>query len=179
MNQDLQKEYYQKNREKLRANQKKYYQENKERILEQTKKYRQENGEKIRDYEKEYREKNKEKMRAYKREYRRANPEKAREERKREYAKNPERILATNRKYQHSKKNPDLADGEFNMVEHFYEQATRLNNIFGGQVFEVDHTTPLSKGGKHCPWNLQVVPAKWNRTKNNHHAGLWEVPCGK
>jgi len=99
--------------------------------------------------------------------------------RRKRYAKNPESILAVNRKYQHSKKNPDLTADKSEMVEHFYEQAARLNNIFGSQVFEVDHTTPLSKGGKHCPWNLQVVPAKWNRTKNNHHSGRWEVPFVK
>lgn len=47
------REYYQKNREKLLAKSKEYYQKNKERISERNKQYRRDNLEKVRKYERE------------------------------------------------------------------------------------------------------------------------------
>jgi 5-methylcytosine-specific restriction endonuclease McrA len=60
-----------------------------------------------------------------------------------------------------------------------YKQAARLNNILQGNVFHVDHTIPLSRGGKHEPNNLQIVPASWNLSKNNNNSKRWEIPYGQ
>lgn len=48
-----QREYYQKNREKLLAKSKDYYNKHKERISERNKQYRKDNLEKVRKYERE------------------------------------------------------------------------------------------------------------------------------
>jgi len=70
----------------------------------------------------------------------------------------------------------ELSPNENLMVNHYYKSCNRLNKIFGGTVWHVDHTVPLSLGGKHHPSNLQVVPAKWNLKKNKFHSKEWEVP---
>lgn len=36
-----------------------------------------------------------------------------------------------------------------------------------GIPHDVDHIIPISKGGEHAPWNLQVLTATENRSKGN------------
>ena len=62
---EYQKEYYQKNKERL----KEYRQKNKERIAECGKEYRKENKERIAEYDKEYYQKNKESIAEWQKEY--------------------------------------------------------------------------------------------------------------
>lgn len=50
--------------------------------------------------------------------------------------------------------------------EVFYDTAKFLESITNNK-YHVDHITPLSKGGKHLPWNLQVLTAEENLTKSN------------
>ena len=38
-----------------------------------------------------------------------------------------------------------------------------------GFAWHVDHTIPITKGGRHCLTNLQIVPASWNQSKGNRH----------
>ena len=63
------KEYYQKNKERIKANQKKYQQEHKEQIKEYNKIYRQENKERLEEVQAKWYSKNEEKYKKYKREY--------------------------------------------------------------------------------------------------------------
>ena len=49
-----------------------------------------------------------------------------------------------------------------------YSQRIIINSLFEGNLVEVDHIMPLSKGGKHHPKNLQILSIdennqKWNR----------------
>ena len=50
------------------------------------------------------------------------------------------------------------------MTKYRYEDARRLTEETGVK-YEVDHIWPLSKGGPHLPWNLQVLTKEKNRTK--------------
>lgn len=50
------------------------------------------------------------------------------------------------------------------MIKYRYEDAKRLTEETGIK-YEVDHIWPLSKGGPHLPWNLQILTKEENRTK--------------
>ena len=56
------------------------------------------------------------------------------------------------------------SEAESLMIKYRYEDAKRLTEETGIK-HEVDHVWPLSKGGPHLPWNLQVLTKEKNRTK--------------
>ena len=70
------KEYREKNKERLKARHKEYYEENKEKLKAYDKKYREENKEKIEAYRKKYCEENREKVKAYDKKYHEENRDK-------------------------------------------------------------------------------------------------------
>lgn len=41
------------------------------------------------------------------------------------------------------------------------------------RAFQIDHTVPKSRGGKHHPNNLEIVPRWWNYEKSNHNFCRW------
>ena len=79
-----QKEYCEKNKDKINENHKKYYEENKDKLKE----YYEENKEKIKEKQKEYREKNKEKIKEIQKNYRKNNDKKEKERQKKYREKN-------------------------------------------------------------------------------------------
>ncbi len=48
----------------------------------------------------------------------------------------------------------------------FYDTAKFLESVTG-EKHHVDHIIPLSRGGRHDPWNLQVLTAEENLKKSN------------
>jgi 5-methylcytosine-specific restriction endonuclease McrA len=88
---------------------------------------------------------------------------------------NRHKVQASNSKRK-AKLNTELTKAEKLELDGIYCQCNRLNEIFGSKVFTVDHTVPLSKGGKHHPSNLQVVSSHWNLKKGNSHSERWEAP---
>lgn len=47
-----------------------------------------------------------------------------------------------------------------------YRRCARLN-LKGNEVYHVDHIRPISKGGEHIWWNLQILPAAENLAKGD------------
>jgi 5-methylcytosine-specific restriction endonuclease McrA len=58
------------------------------------------------------------------------------------------------------------SEAESLMIKYRYEDAKRLTTETG-VAHEVDHIWPISKGGPHLPWNLQVLTKKANRSKGS------------
>ena len=66
-----------------------------------------------------------------------------------------------------------ISKDQARLIEQYYAYAARLTQKLNSS-FHVDHIIPLSRGGKHEPNNLQVVPAKWNLRKNNRNTEKWQ-----
>ena len=140
---------------------KKYYQDNQEYFLMYATIYREENSDAVKESCKKWREENRDKSRAASARWAARNLEKGRV------------AQALRKARKRSGRNTQCPQ-----IEYLYEQCARLNSIFNGPVFHVDHTVPLSMGGKHEACNLQIVPAKWNLEKGNRNSQRWEVPYG-
>lgn len=56
----------------------------------------------------------------------------------------------------------NLTKEERNKVKMIYKKSREL-----GVGWQVDHIIPLSRGGLHCPDNLQIVTRKYNGSKSN------------
>ena len=102
-----------------------------------------------------------EKGAAKRRKWVKANKQKAAQADSKYYSKNKHKYLQRNRARKIGLKN----NPESNV---FWEASRRISECLG-VAFHVDHIKPLSKGGKHAPENLQIVPAKWNLSKSNNN----------
>jgi len=106
------KVYYEKNKEKIKADRKAYYEKNKEKIKAYSKAYKEKNKEKVNANRRAYYEKNKEKLNANNKTYREKNKEKTRAYSRAYYEKNKEKLNAKNRAYhkknRHKKRAKDL-----------------------------------------------------------------------
>jgi hypothetical protein len=100
--------------------------------------------------------------------WQRENPKKACDRSKRWHRKNPHVMIAVGAKYRASKKNqtPELSKWETETIKEIYKSCKRLSDCTGIK-FHVDHIIPISKGGIHHPFNLQILPARINIQKSN------------
>ena len=105
----------------------------------------------------------------------------AREARRRYAAEHPEAVLKVNRAY--SKRHPYRMAAKaarqralkLLQCPSWVNQARIREIYFDAQLFSeafnidyhVDHIYPLSKGGLHVPWNLQIIPASMNLSKGS------------
>jgi len=60
---------------------------------------------------------------------------------------------------------PDLSPDDRGIILTIRQAAQRVERCTG-IPFDVDHVTPLARGGKHVPENMRVMPAYWNRKKS-------------
>ena len=66
-----------------------------------------------------------------------------------------------------------LTDEQKQQIQDTYWLAKDLRSVTG-EPYHVDHIVPLQGKrvcGLHVPWNLQVIPADINYSKNNHFTG--------
>lgn len=151
-----------------------YRKANKDKIREYNKSYNEANRDAVNRQCAEYRKNNRDKIRSYLL----ANSDKIKQKRAEYQENNRSREAERANKYRALKRGQslNLSKPDRQMISEIYRQMTRLNSIFGSVVFNVDHTIPISRGGFHHPNNLQLVPAKWNRSKGNTSTQRWETP---
>lgn len=111
------------------------------------------NPEKQRKRMREWHESNKEHVLQYAKEYRKQNPSTC-------------RLHESTRRARKRAVPGPHSEIEKLMIKYRYEDARRISKETGVK-HEVDHTIPISKGGPHLPWNLQVITAKQNKEKYN------------
>ena len=126
-----------------------------------------------------WRKNNREKSRKLMRKWQNANREKCREASKSWYRNNLEYARERGTKGRHiryaKEKDAELNydKGVMNRIQAIYDQRKRVSECLMIEM-HVDHTTPLSMGGEHAPWNMEVVPASWNCAKKNKHTNRWK-----
>ena len=145
------------NKESISKRRRKWREDNVEKVAEGKRRYREENKEKVAKAAKRYYDENKEKIAEIQKRYREGNPDKERAKEARRRAKLREAL------------DPSASKA---IIESRYAAKEHLKKVTG-YGWHVDHTQPLSRGGKEHEDNLQVVPAKWNCSKGNHHCDRW------
>lgn len=161
--------YYEKVKTRVRDLQRRYYQENKDACLKRARKWEAENPERKKELRAAYREQNREKIkefskvdwtkhnearRAAKKAYRRSNPERG-----------AEHVRARQTRKQQAM--PDWADRD--AIRAIYRQCAWASKITGIK-HHVDHFYPLKNSlvcGLHCEYNLRIIPAVVNLSKGN------------
>lgn len=141
---------------------------------ERVKAWRAANPEKVAAQNKRYAERHPDKLVAKTLRWKINNPERAAEVSRNSRIKNAGRVQANKAKYRAAKTNRTpkwLSKTDLFEMQCIYTYRTALQAI--GLNYEVDHIIPLqgkSVSGLHTPDNLQVIPTKQNRLKNNRYA---------
>ena len=150
------------NADKKKAADKTHYQKNRERILKNVSVWANNNKEKTSEFKRRYYEENKDAVIARTRQWVQNNPEKARAN----YAAATARYRAA--KLRASP--PWLDAGLRAQIRKIYSECPEGHHV--------DHIVPLQGKdvcGLHVPWNLQILDAKENLTKNNKFPFLQKV----
>ena len=158
------KEYYIKNKDRIKAQAKAYYERTKadrrDIKLAGGAAYRDRNRELLREKSKDYAANNKDKVRAKQTAYRLTNPDKC-------------RYWCRNRQAKKSLRTPEwLSPDQLWVIAEAYELAA-LRTTISGSAWHVDHIVPLNGrmvSGLHVPWNLQVILGSENVRKSNSFA---------
>ena len=169
-----QKTWRNNNPEKVVASKRKYYINHKEKICDEGKKWRNDNKERCVLRNKLYCENHKEEIKIYYQNNKKKHSIRCKiyyEKHKKELItkskkwrkNNPDKKTMYNAKRRARKLNqtPELTQQEKEQVTLYYKMSSFL-----GPEFHVDHVIPLSKGGEHAPWNLQIIPAEENLKKS-------------
>lgn len=170
-NKEWHREYYLRNKEKIKDYASKRRKRKSEEIKEYKKKYRSnpENKEKVSTYHKEYRTKNKEYLSKYRKKYYEENKEYIIHKSCKWAAENidivKERAVRRRMRYKESMENLTKFDRDY--MRNIYRQAKWISdNTY--EKHEVDHIIPLNGDGVcglHVPWNLQILTKTENAAK--------------
>ena len=141
-----------------------------ERVLEYNREWKRKNKIKMLAQRKLYREANKDKQKEYYKVYRLNNLDKEVIRNKAWALNNPDKKRAKHslRRARVKKVNDIKTLADRKQLVDLFKQALKREEETG-YGWHVDHTIPITKGGRHCLTNLQVVPAKWNLSKGNRH----------
>ena len=179
------REYYQKNKEKIKARTKKWREDNRDRYLETNHKYYSENKEKILTKTKEWQNTNKDRRKIIWTRYREKNIDRARaneaayRERKREecnarireWKSANKAKIAVYWSFRSKRARSALpAWADLDAIRLIYTEAKERRD--GGERCHVDHIVPLvSKTvcGLHCEANLLIIPDLENMKKGNRY----------
>jgi hypothetical protein len=152
---------YEQNKEKYSAKHKETYALKKEIIKARTNAYYHANKEAIIP-----------KMKVRGKKYRAENKEKWQEKNKRWWAANPDKRTAYLAKRRAKHRVPKWVDKEEKFLINEVYSLAKLRNKMSSIVWHVDHIIPLlaeKASGLHTIYNLQVIPAKLNQSKNNNY----------
>jgi 5-methylcytosine-specific restriction endonuclease McrA len=136
-----------------------YYKANREKAYNWRKSWKEANPEKVLENQKIYYQKHAEQERMRVSVWKKANPEKVNAYR------------ATRKAIQNKVNDIYTSDDKWLLAE-FYSLAKLREEVLGFK-WHVDHIVPLSKGGRHCLTNLQVVPEHWNLSKGNRNTDIF------
>ena len=141
-----------------------------ERVLEYNREWKRKNRIKMLTQRKIYRESNKDKQKNYFKEYRLNNLDKEVKRNRAWVLNNPDKNRAKHSVRRARIRNVNdikTLEARKQLVALFRQAVKR--EVETGYGWHVDHTIPITRGGRHCLTNLQVVPAKWNLSKGNRH----------
>jgi hypothetical protein len=167
--------WYEANKDRKALQSKMWRENNPERHAENARKWRSANIERSIAVAKAWREANPDKHKAASAAWSKANKDRKSENTARWRERNSDKYKAIHRQSQAKRRRSvrkqvvNLSDIELLEISILYEEAALL-----GPDWHVDHITPLSKGGEHRPYNMQIVNAKYNCTKQ---AQLWYIPA--
>ena len=134
-------------------------------VLEYNRKWKRKNRVKMLAQRKIYREANKDKQKKYYKEYRLNNIDK-------EVIRNRnwvlKRVKDSIRRARLKNVNDIKTSEDRKLLATMYKTALSYE-VKTGFAWHIDHTIPITKGGRHCLTNLQIVPARWNQSKGNRH----------
>ena len=141
-----------------------------ERVLIYNREWKRKNRTKMLAQRKLYREANKDKQKEYYKVYRLNNLDKEVIRNKAWALNNPDKKRAKHslRRARVKKVNDIKTLADRKQLVDLFKQALKREEETG-YGWHVDHTIPITKGGRHCLTNLQVVPASWNLSKGNRH----------
>ena len=141
-----------------------------ERVLEYNREWKRKNKIKMLAQRKLYREANKDKQQTYYKEYRLNNIDKE-VIRNRNWVLNnrdKKRVKDSIRRARLKNVNDIKTSEDRKLLATMYKTALSYE-VKTGFAWHIDHTIPITKGGRHCLTNLQIVPARWNQSKGNRH----------
>ena len=170
------KEYYQRNKERLKENAQEYRRRNPERSQALVREWHADpkNSERIAEYRKQYYKDHREKILSRSK-ARVVDPALESERQRLWRVKHKDKHCAKNAKYRASriKRTPRwLTDDDKWMISEIYELAA-LRTKMTGMKWHVDHIIPLNGkivSGLHVPENMQVIPSVLNFRKHNQFA---------
>lgn len=167
-----------------------YYEKNKERIKAKVHAYRIANLDKIKEKKSEYlkkvrheewwKERHTEKRKKQCKNWRKNNSDRVRQYNKKYKTENSElcEVIRGRRVSTKRAQTPKWLTKEHKQqIDEYTKQVRALNKEHGKRAYHVDHIIPLKNdnvSGLHVPWNLQILTASENSSKNDKFDGTYE-----